>query len=85
VAAVMGIISMRAKSSDDAVEWARQSVKHNPRGYDDREFNLASGGARRQRAYRVNTPLPLTIKPLASDVGFFGFHHILLALNMSWA
>lgn len=47
IAAVMGVISMRAQSLDEAIQWARHSVKYNPRGYDDRAFNLACALAQR--------------------------------------
>lgn len=50
VAAVMGVVSMRAESLDDAVEWAERSVKYNPRNYDDREYNLACALAKRGAA-----------------------------------
>lgn len=47
IAAVMGIVSMRAESLDDAIHWARRSVQYNPRHYDDREFNLACALSKR--------------------------------------
>lgn len=41
IAAVMGLLSMRAGVLNDAVEWARRSVQFNPRQFSDRKYNLA--------------------------------------------
>ena len=41
IAAVMGLLSMRAGVLNDAVEWARRSVQFNPRQFPDRKYNLA--------------------------------------------
>ena len=53
VAAVMGVLSMRAGVLDDAVDWARLSVQYNPRKLSDRQFNLACVLAQR---YKKNEP-----------------------------
>ncbi|SHN17540.1 hypothetical protein SAMN05192549_105160 [Duganella sacchari] len=41
IAALMGVIALRADAIDAAVEWAKRSVRHNPRKLSDRDYNLA--------------------------------------------
>lgn len=47
IVATLSVFSMRFGHLDEAVEWARQSVQHNPMKYDDREYNYACALAKR--------------------------------------
>jgi len=47
IVATLSVFSMRFGQLDEAVEWARQSVLHNPMKYDDREYNYACALAKR--------------------------------------
>jgi len=47
IVATLSVFSMRFGQLDEAVEWARQSVQHNPMNYDDREYNYACALAKR--------------------------------------